>query len=75
MRASSIWRTVADQTHRVYYFDSATTPNTFWVAMDKLNLNEGAPAMKLEIAGGEIHSGEVSGAFKPAEPFAFLPAK
>jgi penicillin V acylase-like amidase (Ntn superfamily) len=28
--SSTIWRTAADQTNVVYYFDSATRPNTFW---------------------------------------------
>jgi penicillin V acylase-like amidase (Ntn superfamily) len=72
--ASTIWRTVSDQTSRIYYFDSATRPNTFWVAMDKLDLKPGAPIKKLAIAHGEVFSGEVSGEFKPAESFKFLPA-
>lgn len=71
--SSTIWRTVADQTGRIYYFDSATRPNTFWVAFDRLDLKAGAPVKKLTIAHGEVFSGEVSGAFKPAEPFRFLP--
>jgi penicillin V acylase-like amidase (Ntn superfamily) len=72
--SSTIWRTIADQTDRIYYFDSATRPNTFWVAFDKLDMKPGAPVKKLTIAHGEVFSGEVSGDFKPAEPFKFLPA-
>jgi choloylglycine hydrolase len=72
--SSTIWRTVADQKNRVYYFDSATRPNTFWVAMDKLDLKPGAPVRKLTIQNGEVFSGEVSGQFKDAVPFRFLPA-
>lgn len=73
--SSTIWRTISDQKNRIYYFDSATRPNTFWVALDKLDLKPGAPIKKLTIQHGEVFSGEVSGEFKPAEPFRFLPAK
>jgi penicillin V acylase-like amidase (Ntn superfamily) len=72
--SSTIWRTVADQTDRIFYFDSATRPNTFWVAFDKVDFRPGAPVKKLTIQHGEVFSGEVSGAFKEAEPFKFLPA-
>jgi choloylglycine hydrolase len=41
--SSTIWRTVADQKNLVYYFDSATRPDTFWVSLRKLDLTPGAP--------------------------------
>ncbi len=72
--ASTLWRTVADQKNLVYYFDSATRPNTFWVSLAKLDLKPGAPVKKLTIQNGEVFSGEVAEQFKNAEPFKFLPA-
>ena len=39
--ASTIWRTVSDSQHLVYYYDSATVPNTFWVELAKLDLDDG----------------------------------
>ncbi len=72
--ASTIWRTAADQKNRVYYFDSSTRPNTFWVSFDKVDLKPGAAPRKLTLQNGEVFSGEVAGDFKPAEPFKFLPA-
>lgn len=72
--SSTIWRTVSDQKNLVYYFDSATRPNTFWVSFDRLDLKPGAPVKKLTIQGGEVFSGDASGQFQPAEPFKFLPA-
>lgn len=69
--ATTLWRTVSDQKHMNYFFDSATTPNTFWISFEKLNFKEGAPALKLSLDKGEVYSGEVSGALKPAEPFKF----
>jgi penicillin V acylase-like amidase (Ntn superfamily) len=72
--ASTLWRTVSDQKHLVYYFDSATRPNTFWVSMAKLDLKAGAPVKKLTIQNGEVFSGETAPEFKTAEAFKFLPA-
>lgn len=72
--ASTIWRTVSDQKNLIYYFDSATRPNTFWVSVARLDLKPGAPVKKLTIANGEVFAGEVAGEFKPSEPFKFLPA-
>jgi choloylglycine hydrolase len=72
--SSTIWRTVSDQTNLIYYFDSATRPNTFWVSLEKVDLKVGAAVRKLTIQDGEVFSGEVSADFRDAEPFAFLPA-
>ena len=72
--ASTIWRTVSDQKNLVYYFDSATRPNTFWVSMSMLDLKPGAPVKKLTLQNGEVYSGETADQFKDAMPFKFLPA-
>lgn len=73
--ASTIWRTAADHKNLVYFFDSATRPNTFWVSLAKLDLRPGAPVKKLTIARGEVFAGEVAGDFVAAQPFKFLPAE
>lgn len=72
--SSTIWRSVSDQTDRVYYFDSATRPNTFWVSLDKLDLRPGAPVRKLMLTGDAVYSGETAGLFQPAASFTFMPA-
>lgn len=72
--SSTIWRTVADQTHLVYYFDSATRPDTFWISLRKLDLKPGAPVMKLTIDAGQVYSGEVAGDFVATPSFQFMPA-
>lgn len=69
--APTLWRTVADQKHRIYYFDSSDAPNVFWVDMSRLNLATGQPTRKLEI-GGQVLAGEVSNQFKEAAPFTFM---
>ncbi len=73
--ASTIWRTVSDSAELVYYYDSATVPNTFWVDLHKLDFGPGAKVMKLQLTGGKVYSGETSHYFQPAEPFTPLAAK
>ncbi|MBX3584282.1 MAG: linear amide C-N hydrolase [Rhizobiaceae bacterium] len=70
--SSTIWRTVADQKNKVYFFDSATSPNTFWVPLADLEFSEGTPVKKLTVAGGAVHAGNVAKEFVPAEPFTFM---
>lgn len=72
--ASTLWRTVSDQKNKVYFFDSATSPNTFWVALGDLDFNENAPVKKLTTSGGKIYSGNAASNFEDAKPFVFLPA-
>jgi penicillin V acylase-like amidase (Ntn superfamily) len=72
--SSTIWRTVADQKNLIYYFDSSTRPDTFWVSLSKLDLKPGAPVMKLTIDNGQVYSGEAASAFVPTPSFRFMPA-
>ena len=69
--SSTIWRTVSDSTNRVVIFDSAMTPATFWVKLDDLDLKQGAPVKKLELAGGRTYSGNATDKFVEAKLFTF----
>lgn len=71
------WRVVADQKGMVFYGESATSPNTFWVDMKKLDFSEGAEVRKLDIGVdmARILSGEVSSEFVPTKPFDFMEAQ
>ena len=71
--SSTIWRTVVDHKNRVLLFDAATAPSAFWVSLDKLDLREGAPVKKLQVAGGQVYSGETADKFVATPPFEFLP--
>jgi choloylglycine hydrolase len=73
--ASTIWRTVYDHKDRVMYFDSATSPTVFWLPLESLSFDAGAPVKRLALKAGETYSGDASKTLKPAEPFAFLQAK
>ena len=73
--ASTIWRTVYDHKNRVLYFDSATSPTVFWIPLEGLALEAGAPVRRLALKAGETYSGDATSSLQPAEAFRFLPAK
>ena len=73
--SSTVWRTAYNQKRRIMYFDSATSPTVFWVPLEDVAFEAGRPVMKLPLRGGENYGGNVAAGMKPAEPFAFLPAK
>ena len=72
--SSTIWRTIVDHKNKVYYFDSATSPNTFWISLSKLDFSENAPVQKIQLSNGAIFAGDISNQFIPTKPFDFLPA-
>ncbi len=69
--SSTIWRTVSDSTNRIYVFDSAMTPATFWVKLDDLDFKPGAPVKKLTLTGGKTYSGDAADKFVAAKLFNF----
>ena len=72
--SSTIWRTVIDHKSRRYYFESARTPNVFWVDLDNADLSAGQPVRTLTLTGGQTYAGNTVAQFKPAPAFTFLPA-
>lgn len=70
--SSTIWRTIADHKNKVYFFDSATNPNTFWVDFKEIDFNTGAPVKKLTLTGGAIYSGSVAKQFEASKSFEFM---
>ncbi|MBN9431819.1 MAG: linear amide C-N hydrolase [Bosea sp.] len=70
--SSTISRTIAEQKNRVYFFDSSTSPNTFWVPLADLDLAEGAPVKMLDITGGRVFSGNAADKFVETKPFTFM---
>lgn len=72
--SSTRWRTVAHHTRKLYFFESALTPNVFWVDLNKLEFTADAPVRKLDLGTDEstTFAGETSANFVTSEPFAFL---
>ncbi|MFI8093602.1 linear amide C-N hydrolase [Streptomyces sp. NPDC086080] len=77
--SQTVWRTVADLTDGIYVYESTSRPNIVWARMSGLDLSDGAPALKLDLAhdtgltGGLV--GDVTDRFTPAPPMRFLPAR
>ncbi len=69
--SSTRWRTVSDHKNKVYYFESALTPNTFWVDFKNIDFSEKATVKKLSLTGGEIYIGDAVNNFKETTPFKF----
>lgn len=68
----TVWRTVADATDRLYFFESTLSPNIVWVRLDDLDLSPGAPVRKLDLVHSGDLVGDVTASFKSSEPLAFL---
>lgn len=73
--AMTLWRTVADQGNKTFYFESAVFPSVCWIDMSKVDLKEGAEPKVVTIERGKPLAGEISGSFKAATPFKWLGAK
>lgn len=72
--AMTLWRTVADQKAKIYYFDSVVFPSVSWVDINKVDLTEGSLPKVVRIERGKFIAGDVSGLFKDSEPFKWLGA-
>ncbi|MGC3947818.1 MAG: linear amide C-N hydrolase [Chryseolinea sp.] len=69
--SSTRWRTVSDQKNKVYYFETTTTPNTFWVDFRNIDFSEKASVKKLSVSKGETYAGDASKLFVNAKAFEF----
>ncbi|MFC4723961.1 linear amide C-N hydrolase [Glycocaulis abyssi] len=72
--SSTRWRTLVDHKDQLYYFESALSPNVFWVDLKRIDFAEGSGARALMLGPDQARtfSGEVSGQFEPAPAFTFL---
>ncbi|WHO37102.1 linear amide C-N hydrolase [Sphingobium sp. AP49] len=72
--SSTRWRTVADHKRKLYFFESAMTPNSFWVDLKTIDFAPSGKVKKLDLGPNQskTYSGEVGGQFKDAPPFKFL---
>ena len=73
--SSTRWRTVFDHQRKLYFFESALTPNTFWVDLNALDFSpQSGKVLKLDLGADQSHTyaGNATPAFKPAVPFQFL---
>lgn len=71
--SSTRWRTVADHKQMLYFFESALSPNLFWVDLKKINFKDGK-TRRLDLGPDQSHiyAGDATSSFKIAKPFVFL---
>ncbi|WPU65046.1 linear amide C-N hydrolase [Peredibacter starrii] len=73
--SSTRWRSVADHSRLMYFFESALTPNTFWVNLKEVDFSsKTGKVMKLDLGKDQrnVYSGNAVKDFKISEPFKFL---
>ncbi|WLW60361.1 linear amide C-N hydrolase [Achromobacter aegrifaciens] len=73
--SSTRWRTVFDHQRKLYFFESALTPNTFWVDLKALDFSpENGKVLKLDLGPDQRHTfaGDATRDFQPSAPFKFL---
>jgi penicillin V acylase-like amidase (Ntn superfamily) len=68
----TLWRTVADQAAKVYYFETALMPAVMWVDLNKIDFKKSSEVRKIPIDAKTSLAGEVSAKFEPAEPFKWI---
>jgi len=72
--SSTRWRTVADQKRKLYFFESALAPSTFWVDLKQVDFSsQTGKVKKLDLGKDQrnVFSGNTVKDFKEAEPFKF----
>lgn len=74
--SSTRWRTVVDHKRGLYFFESAVSPNVFWVDLKDINFKD-VQTKKLELGPDQakIYAGKVNSSFKATKPFEFLGIK
>lgn len=70
--SSTRWRSVADQKNLIYFFETALTPNIFWVNLKDFDLSEKGKVMKLTLSDFSTYNGKANNSFKATPAFNFL---
>ena len=66
------WRSVADSTNKVYYFESTLSPNIVWVNLNNLNLGPGSGVRAVAVEGSYSLIGNINANLAPVPPISFL---
>jgi len=66
------WRSVADSTNKIYYFESALSPNVVWVNLNNINVNPGSGVRAVAVEENYSIIGNIDNELKPAAPITFL---
>ena len=70
--SSTIWRTVADQKNKVYFFEDTASPSLVWVQLNRIDFTPDSGVRKLTLHGNPDLGGDQTANFRKAEAFKFL---
>jgi choloylglycine hydrolase len=70
--SSTQWRTVSDHKNRVYYYESALSPNVFWLDLKEIDFSPKAKVKKLSVINQEVYAGNAADELVVARPFEFM---
>lgn len=70
--APTYWRSVADSTSKVYYFESTLSPNVVWLDLNKVPLGPGSGTRAVAVEGNYSLIGNIDSQLKPAQPISYL---
>lgn len=70
--SSTRWRSLSDQKSLTYFFETALTPNTFWVDLKEFDLSAKGKVMKLDLSNFATYGGKANKSFKATPSFKFL---
>jgi len=70
--SSTQWRTVSDHKNRVYYYESALSPNVFWLDLKEIDFSPKAKVKKLSVINQEVYAGNAADELVVAKPFEFM---
>lgn len=76
--SSTRWRTVFDHKQQLYFFESAVSPNIFWVDLKKIDFGQQTGQIKKLNLGpnqSNIYSGDATDKFVVTQSMTFLPAQ
>lgn len=70
--APTYWRTVIDQKHLRYYFESTLSPTIVWVDLTRIDFTAQAGVRALKVEDNDAIAGNVNAALRRAGPIVFL---
>ena len=73
--SSTQWRTVSDHKNLIYYYESALSPNVFWLDLKQIDFSPKAKVKKLSVINQEVYAGNVVNQLVVSEPFKFMGLK
>lgn len=63
------WRSFANIRDRQYYFETVTGLGCYYVDLNKVNLNPGAPVLYFETGNADLAVGDITSQMTPSKPF------